>query len=118
MTAISDFGAIILMTDSTESARTWIEQVGLFTGDTPLLLVSSAQAAPALQPYVQSGQVAGMISGLNGAAAYHQLSQSTTEPVAGFWDAFQGGMLLIAAFMLLGALVYGVMNLVTRVRKA
>ena len=59
-----------------------------------------------------------MIGGLNGAAAYQQLSQTPSEPLNGYWDAFQAGMLLIAALMLLGATVYGIKNLVTKFKKA
>lgn len=117
-TAIADFNAVILLTDNTESARTWIEQIQTTSREVPFLLVSSAQSAPALQPYVQSGQVIGMIGGLNGAAAYQQLSQTPSEPMNGYWDAFQAGMLLIAALMLLGAVVYGIKYLVAKFKKA
>ncbi len=118
MVSLSDFDAIVLLTDNTENTRAWIEQVKPAVEETPLLVVSSAQAAPALMPYVQSGQITGMISGFTGGAAYEQLTQAQNGTVRGYWDAYQGGMLLIAAFMLVGSLIYGLMNLVRRSKKA
>jgi len=118
MVSLSDFDAIVLLTDNTENTRAWIEQVKPAVADTPLLVVSSAQAAPALMPYVQSGQITGMISGFTGGAAYEQLTQAQNGTVRGYWDAYQGGMLLIAAFMLIGSLIYGILNLVRRSKKA
>ncbi len=118
MVSVSDFDAIVLLTDNTENTRAWIEQVKPAAGDTPLLVVSSAQAAPALQPYVQSGQITGMISGFTGGAAYEQLTQASNGSIRNYWDAYQGGMLLIAAFLLLGSLVFGIINIVRRSKKA
>jgi len=118
MVAVSDFDAIVLLTDNTENTRAWIEQVKPAVGSTPLLVVSSAQAAPALQPYVQSGQITGMISGFTGGAAYEQLTQAQNGSIRSYWDAYQAGMLLIAAFMLLGSLGFGIMNIFRRTKKA
>jgi hypothetical protein len=118
MTAVSDFDAILLLTDNTENSRAWIEQVKPAAGNAPLLVISSAQVAPALQPYVQSGQITGMVAGFMGGAAYEQLTQSPSGPVRGYWDAYQGGMLLIAALMFIGAVVFGIKKFVRRNKKA
>ncbi|MHB8113638.1 MAG: ICP22 family protein [Bellilinea sp.] len=114
MTAVADFDAILLLTDNAENSRAWVEQVKPAAGDTPLLVISSAQVAPALQPYVQSGQISGMVSGFTGGAAYEQLTQSANGPVRRYWDAYQGGMLLIAALMLIGAAAFGIKKFVRR----
>ncbi len=114
MNTVADFDAILLLTDNAENSRAWVEQVKPAAGNTPLLVVSSAQVAPALQPYVQSGQISGMVSGFTGGAAYEQLTQSASGPVRRYWDAYQGGMLLIAALMLIGAAVFGIKNIVRR----
>lgn len=116
--SIDDFSAVLLLTDNTDNARAWIEQIDTAAHETPFLLVSSAQAAPALQPYVQSGQLTGMISGLNGAAAYQQLSQNPSDRLSGYWDAYQFGMLLIAVLMILGAVYYSIKYLVVKLKKA
>ncbi|MHB8856690.1 MAG: hypothetical protein ACYC6K_08735 [Bellilinea sp.] len=114
MTAVADFDAILLLTDNAENSRAWVEQVKPAASDTPLLVISSAQVAPALQPYIQSGQISGMVSGFTGGAAYEQLTQSANGPVRRYWDAYQGGMLLIAALMLIGAAAFGIKKFVRR----
>lgn len=114
MNTVADFDAILLLTDNAENSRAWVEQVKPAAGDTPFLVVSSAQVAPALQPYVQSGQISGMVSGFTGGAAYEQLAQSASGPVRRYWDAYQGGMLLIAALMLIGAAAFGIKKIVRR----
>jgi len=115
---ISEFDGILLLTDNAENARAWIEQVMPAAGDKPLFVVSSAQVAPVLQPYVQSGQIAGFISGFTGAAAFEQLTQSTAGPIRGYWDAFQWGMLFIAALMVIGFIFFGIKNSLKRIKKA
>jgi hypothetical protein len=50
---------IIVITDSADSGRTWIEQVSHLIGPDRFVVVASAQAGPMLQPYHQSGQIAG-----------------------------------------------------------
>lgn len=116
ITKLSDFNALVLITDSGENARAWIEQVGSALGETPLLVISSAQSAPIVQPYVQSQQVAGMISGLAGAASYEQLAQRSNGSVRKYWDAYQTGLILMVAMIVLGGLVQIVRNLFTRPR--
>jgi hypothetical protein len=76
---MADFGAIIVITDKAETARVWIEQLQPTLGDTPLLMVTSAQASPLIQPYYQSGQVSGMVSGLSGGLVYERIMGSTGE---------------------------------------
>jgi len=115
---IDDFDAVLLLTDNTESARDWIEQVQTTLEGKPFLVVSSAQAAPGLQPYVHSGQINGMLAGLSGRASYQQLDQAPIDAFGGFWDAHQIGMLLITALILTGAIVFGIKNLFSAVKKA
>ena len=55
---ITSFQVILVVTDSLENARGWIEQVQPGLGpQTQLLLISSAQVAPLVQTYLESGQV-------------------------------------------------------------
>ncbi|HEX2697188.1 MAG TPA: hypothetical protein VHM28_05725, partial [Anaerolineales bacterium] len=72
VTHLSDFAALIVLTDKVESGRVWIEQTASARGKAPLILISSAQAGPMFMPYVDSGQVNGMVVGLNGAAGAEQ----------------------------------------------
>jgi hypothetical protein len=99
----SDYAAVILLTDQAETARAWVEQTASQRGDTPLLVVSSAQAAPMIQPYLFSGQVNGLVSGLYGGAAFEG-SSGLDSPVRGYWDAYNFATLLAVLLIVLGGL--------------
>jgi len=70
----------------------------------PLLTVSSAQAGPMLQPYVSSGQIDGLISGMADAARYESINSSRPGIARSYWDAFGIGIMLAAALIVLGSL--------------
>jgi hypothetical protein len=115
----SDFAAIIVLTDSMESGRTWVEQTQVSRGNSLLLFVSSAQAGPMLMPYVDSGQVNGMVSGIYGAAGAEQRNAGSpgvyglpgAEPsnsrapgyVRRYWDAYNAGLYLAVMAIVVGA---------------
>ncbi len=104
VTHLSDFAAIIVLTDSVEAGRVWIEQTALARGNASLILVSSAQAGPMFLPYADSGQVKGLIAGLNGAAGAEQANNGQPGFVRRYWDAYSLGLLLAVAIMLIGGL--------------
>ncbi|MEN4011957.1 MAG: hypothetical protein ROW48_07990 [Bellilinea sp.] len=105
ITRLSEFAAVLLITDNTDTSRAWIEQISPALGETPLLVIASNQAAPMIQPYIQSRQVAGMLAGLPGLAAYQQLSGNALTQ-AGYWGAYQAGLILIVVLILLGSLFF------------
>ena len=116
----SDFAAIIVMTDSVESGRTWVEQTQGARGNNPLMLITSAQAGPMLLPYVDSGQVSGLISGIYGAVGAEQRnagspaiyglpgSSSSNSQLPGYvrryWDSYSVGLYLAVIAIILGTL--------------
>ena len=104
VTKLTDFAAVIVITDSVESGRAWVEQVQPSLGSTPMLLISSAQSAPMMEAYVQSGQLSGMLSGLAGSVSYEKLLQ---QPGIGhtYWIALQGGLAVVVALILVGILL-------------
>jgi hypothetical protein len=104
ITGLQDFDAILLVTDSGERARAWLEQVRPLFPERPLLIIASAQAAPYLAPYMQSGQVTGLISGLVGSMMYTRLTQKAGGENPALWSAYQMGSLTIALLILLGGL--------------
>ncbi|MHB8087043.1 MAG: hypothetical protein ACYDH2_02225 [Anaerolineaceae bacterium] len=101
---LSDFGALIVLSDKSESSRTWVEQIQPGLGVTPLMFVVSAQAAPLLQPYYQSGQISGYVAGFYGSLAYEQMLQQNSRALSHL-GAFQSVMLLAAVVILVGGLV-------------
>ena len=102
--SLSDFGAVIVIGDNAENARVWIEQIDPKLGSTPLLFVISAQAAPLIQPYYQSEQIAGYVSGYYGSLTYEQLLQQSSN-LSAFLSSYQALILFVALLILLGGLI-------------
>jgi hypothetical protein len=100
----SDFAAIIVLTDSLEAGRSWIEQTSAARGNSSMIIVSSAQAGPVLLPYVDSGQVNGLISGVYGAAGAEQANAGLPGMIRRYWDAYSLGLYLAVVLIVLGGL--------------
>ena len=101
---LSDFSAIILITSDAESARIWIEQTEQARGDARFVVVSSAQSGPMLLPYAQSGQVDGMVIGLDGSASIEQVNNGRPGMVRRYWDAYGFGLLTAVTMIGVGSL--------------
>jgi hypothetical protein len=99
----SVYAVVILLTDQSETARAWVEQTAAWRGGRPLLIVSSAQAAPMIRPYLLSGQVNGLVSGLHGGAAFEQAT-GFSSPVRRYWDAYNLSTLFVAILIVVGGL--------------
>jgi hypothetical protein len=89
---LSDFAAIVVLTDNIETGRVWIEQTAPARQQTPMILVSSAQSGPMLLPYVDSGQVSGLVSGIRGAAGVELANGGLPGFVRRYWDAYDVGI--------------------------
>jgi len=106
----SEFAAVVVLTDHAESSRIWVEQLEQEKQKNPalasqvLLVVSSAQSGPLLQPYVSSGQVNAMISGLSDAARYEYINNTRPGIARTYWDAFDVGLLMAIALIVVGSL--------------
>src|SRR5258706_7002687 len=106
VTSLSQFAALIVITDNVDTARAWIEQTMSTRQATPfpLVVVSSAQAAPMIQPYYDSGQVTGIVNGLYGGAIFEQNNAGRPGTARSYWDAYSLGLLLAMSLMLGGGL--------------
>jgi hypothetical protein len=104
ITTLSQFAALILITDNADSARVWIEQTQSLRGNVPFIVIASAQAAPMIQPYYDSRQVNGVVSGLYGGALFEQQNAGRPGTVRGYWDAYSLGLLIAVALIVGGAL--------------
>jgi hypothetical protein len=117
VSALADFGAVLVLTENPETARSWIEQAQPFleSAGKPLLMVLSAQAEPMIRPYYETSprQVSGMISGLAGGAAYESISGNMGVSRL-YWDAFGMGSASAVVIILAGALVSLVMALLSK----
>ncbi len=107
---LSDFAAVIILTDNADTGRNWIEQTGPYLGNKPMVMVISAQAEPMIRPYFDSGQLAGLVSGLSDAKIYEQ-SNSNLGPNHQFglnydyWDSFSVGILMVELIIVAGAVL-------------
>jgi hypothetical protein len=102
---ISDFDLVAVLTEDSDKARGWIEQVQPQMESKPLIMVLSAQAEPMVRPYYQSdpNAVTGMVAGLVGGGSYenaHPDLMGGEGPARLYWDAFSSAML--AALILIG----------------
>jgi hypothetical protein len=103
MKQLSDFDAMLVLVDSSETARTWIEQARLPLGNKPLLTVISAQSEPMVLPYYDSNQIQGMVTGLFGGAYYEQI---IAHPGAArtYWDAFAVAFFVAEIIVVVGGI--------------
>lgn len=116
ITSIRDFSRVIVLTDTAETGRAWVEQVQPQMGNVPLLMVTSAQAAPMMAPFVQSDQVNGMVSGQFGGVLYARWARQDS-PVGEYLASYQVGIILAFVLTLLGGLISGVLALAKRGQK-
>jgi hypothetical protein len=107
--SFSGFEAVILMTDNADSGRVWVEQLEIAKqtrpeiASKPLVVVSSAQAGPMLEPYVSSGQVNVLVNGLSDAAKYEFVNQSRPGIARAYWDSFGVGLMIAVLSIVLGS---------------
>jgi len=62
-----------------EDVQYWLEQVAS-VNHAPVVAVTAAAADPALRPYLDSGQIVGLVSGFDGAYHYAELMAVTPDP--------------------------------------
>jgi hypothetical protein len=98
--SLAEFALLVVISDRPETARNWVEQVGPYLEDTSFVVILSAQAGPALQPYIETtpSQIQGAVIGLAGGMAYERLINQALIPFAK-WSSFNLG--LIAAVILM-----------------
>jgi hypothetical protein len=104
VTSISNFAAIFLLTDEAETARIWIEQTQGRRLGTRLIVLANAQAGPLLLPYLESGQIDGLVTGLDGGGAIEQVNSGRPGKIRQYWDAFSFGLMMTIFTISIGSL--------------
>jgi hypothetical protein len=115
---LSDFGLIVLVTDTPQAARAWVEQAQQHAPQVKMVAVVSAGAEPLVRPYTQGGddpQLDGVVAGLAGAARYEQHA-GLPGTASARWPALGGGLLAAALIIAAGNLVFGLTSLMRRRR--
>ncbi len=119
ISSVSDFSAVIVLTNDPDTARIWIEQIGplLQMAGTPLLIVTSSQAEPLIRPYYEASpsQVQGMIAGLAGGVAYGRTVGNIQQN--GVWDAYSVGVTISILIILIGSVAGGVVKMLATDKK-
>jgi hypothetical protein len=79
ISSIQSLGAVVEVTPAA-TAETWMGLGGLRQGPKPVpfLLATTAVGAPTYYPYLDSGQIAGMLTGVKGAGDYEFLLGTST----------------------------------------
>jgi hypothetical protein len=116
-----DFSLVVVVAATAESVQAWIEQVQPAT-KIKIAVVSSAAAEPLLYPYYAGGskQIAGLITGLVGTAAYDDATGRATllaqrDPAyTARWPAYALGLVAAGGMLIVGALVGAAGALLTR----
>ncbi len=103
------FDSILILSDTAEGVRTWIEQLTVLMPNTPINLVVTSQSMPMLVPYFDSGQITGMVSGLNDGVILES-ELSTGILIGNRRRAYQVGLVMLAAVMVIGAVNAGNQN--------
>jgi hypothetical protein len=101
-------GLVVVAAAHAEDAQDWLEQVQPLE-HTPVVAVTGAGADPILRPYLDSGQLSGLVSGFDGAYAYAQnldpFAERSTPPLLVLQIMLQNwGQLAIIAIIVLGNL--------------
>jgi hypothetical protein len=65
---------VVVIAAHAENVQEWLEQVQPLNG-APVVAFTSAGVDPLVRPYLATGQLAGLVSGFDGAQAYYDLQQ-------------------------------------------
>lgn len=67
---------VVAIAPTADDIQQWLEVVQP-VNKLPVVAVTGAAGGPVLQPYLQSGQLAGLVSGFDGAASYQSMRADT-----------------------------------------
>jgi len=112
---LDQFALVVVITESAEKARAWVEQVGPRLDQTPFVMVLSAQAEPLVRPFYDANpkQVDGLITGLAGGAVYGSTLARPSQ-ITDYWDAFSIASVVAVALMVLAGLGNMLFGMVSR----
>lgn len=91
---------LILVSDSSEFVRSWIEQISPSQLSLNLSVITTSVSAPMLSPYFASGQLKGYVAGLSDAKTLDVENDLLVSQ-----QAFQVGTLLMILVLLLGIIM-------------
>lgn len=96
------FALLVSLSEGYPGTKEWVQQVQA-RFHLPMVAGVTAVSAPEFYPYLQSGQLAGMLGGMAGAAEYEALRRERGPATRGM-DAQSLGHVFVAACIVLGNL--------------
>lgn len=101
---INDIDLIITLSSGDPGLRTYIEQIGA-QYDVDITGGVTAVSVPGMLPYLQAGNLQGLLGGMRGAAEYENLVEKPGLGLGGM-DAQSVSHLLIIGFIIIGNVAY------------
>jgi len=105
---ITDFDMVVSINTGPGGAATadvWVRQVAVVYPDVSVMLAVTAVMTPRNMPFLQAGQIKGLLGGLRPAAEYEMLLEAPAQAVS-MMDAQSGAHLTILGFIILGNIAY------------
>jgi len=117
--SVSDFGLILIIAATPDSARAWIEQMHQSASSVQMVAAVSAGAEPLVRPYYEADppQLQGLVSGVLAAAQYERQA-GVPGAASERWGALGGGLLAVALLLIVGNLIHGLIGFLRRRRAA
>lgn len=104
----SSFPLLVSLSAGYPGTKEWVQQVNT-RFNLPMVSGCTAVSAPEYYPYLQSGQLRGLLGGMAGAAEYEKAREETGDATRGM-DAQALGHLFVAFCILLGNVVQWARN--------
>ena len=104
---------VVNLSGNQDNLRIWIEQVLAANDNVNMIMGVSAGLEPYVYPYLESGQLAGVLSGLTGAAEYEALTGKPGRAIRSI-DSQVAVHLLIVGLIVLGNVGYALKRVVRR----
>ena len=90
---LDETNLVMLISDSPDFVRNWLEQISPWHPDLPTLAISTSLSEAMILPYFESGQLSGFIAGHPGGVGQNQQANQR---------AWQVGMLIMMVVLILG----------------
>jgi len=106
ITSLLNFKLVVIITDSTESSRAWIEQVTTQIDEIPFIVITSSQVEPLLLAYSgnEENNIDAAITGIEGATNYEIFNGQYNETDS-IWSELSLSIMVAAGILLIGGFI-------------
>ena len=93
---------LVVLGSERETLQAWIEQVGVRQPDLPLVAAVTSSAGPLMAPYLESGQLDGLLDGLSTATTYARVNDVAGDRLSLIFEGQQLAVWLVALLLIIG----------------